>query len=75
MKAWLRMAARREIVRRSSKVALVVGSILVAINQGGRLLDGEFSAEIGLKVVLTYLVPYCVSTYASVSSILTERET
>ena len=69
MTDWLRIAARRDIVTRSVKVALIVGSILVAINQGNRLLAGEWSLEIALKMVLTFLVPYCVSTYASVSAV------
>ena len=63
------MAAQRDIVARSAKVALIVGSILVAINQGNRLLAGEWSTEIALKIFLTFVVPYCVATYAAVSAL------
>lgn len=68
MKAVIRMAMSRDVVGRSLKVAGIVGTALVAINQGNRLLAGEWSTEIALKIVLTYLVPYCVSTYASVAA-------
>ena len=68
MKAAVGEAFRRDIVVRSLKVSAVVGTALVVINQGNRLLAGEWSSEIALKVVLTYLVPYCVSTYASVAA-------
>lgn len=68
MKAVLRMAFDRDVVIRSLKVAAVVGTALVVINQGNRLLAGEWTTEIALKIVLTYLVPYCVSTYASVAA-------
>jgi hypothetical protein len=50
---------------RSGCVALVVGTILNLINQGDALL-GTTSIN-WIKVLLTYLVPYAVSTYGAVS--------
>jgi hypothetical protein len=50
---------------RSLKLALVVGTILVMINQGDRILHGQ--ALDWFKVILTYLVPYGVSTWTSVA--------
>ncbi len=70
MKNRLGTAMRRDIVLRSLKVSVVVGSILAAINQGDALLSGQISGEVVWKIALTYLVPYCVSTYASVSAAL-----
>jgi hypothetical protein len=53
------------IPRRSFAVALVVGTILNLINQGDALLG---SGQINwIKIVLTYFVPYAVSTYGAVS--------
>ena len=49
----------------SLKTALVVGTILIAINQGDVLLRGAVSAVIVAKMALTYGVPYCVSTYGA----------
>ena len=73
MRDWLRVAARRDVVLRGVKVAVFVGTILVAINQGDVLLAGRWSGEVLAKVLLTYAVPYCVSTYASVSAIRAQR--
>jgi len=70
MKDWLRVAMRRDIVLRGLKVAAMIGTILVAINQGDVILAGELPISVLWKVALTYLVPYCVSTYAAVEATL-----
>jgi hypothetical protein len=70
---WLADALRADVVRRSLRVALLVGSLLVAINHGDHLLSGEVSATGWLKMALTFLVPYGVSTYASVGAIRSGR--
>ncbi|MEZ4333230.1 MAG: nitrate/nitrite transporter NrtS [Myxococcota bacterium] len=67
--SWLATARRPEIVRRSLRVAAVVGTILVAINYLDRLVAGGLSSFDGLKMATTYLVPYCVSTYAAVETV------
>lgn len=59
----LRTARKRAIVVAAIKVALFVGTILNAINQGGRLMEGL--APSWFHVVLNYLVPYCVSSYSA----------
>ncbi|MFQ5981845.1 MAG: nitrate/nitrite transporter NrtS [Woeseiaceae bacterium] len=69
MISWLKIALHRDVVTRGLKVGGIVGTILVAINQGDLLLSGTLSADALLKIFLTYCVPYCVSTYASVSAI------
>lgn len=56
----------RPLVRRSLVVALIVGTILTAINQGNILLRGDFPAELLWKVPLTYMVPYCVATTGAI---------
>jgi hypothetical protein len=70
MTNWIATALRADVFLRSLKVAAIVGTILVGINQGDAILNGEFTLELAWKVPMTYLVPYLVSTYASVSSIL-----
>lgn len=62
-------------MRRSVKVGLLVGTILVLINYTDRALNGDLSVTDFVKMVLTYAVPYCVSTYASVAAILADRKT
>jgi hypothetical protein len=50
-------------------VALIVGTILVAVNYTDRWLDGSLGQIDYVKMLLTYLVPYCVSTWVSVSTL------
>jgi hypothetical protein len=50
---------------RSLIVALVVGTVLNLINQGDALIAG--GPLDWVKALLTFAVPYCVSTYGAVS--------
>ena len=56
---------RRETVWRALKVAGIVGPVLTVINQYDLLLNLDFSPRLCFKVVLTFLVPYSVSSYSS----------
>ena len=60
-----RYAASDGVPRRSCIVALIVGTILNLINQGDALIAG--AAIDWIKVLMTYAVPYLVSTYGAVS--------
>lgn len=62
------LATRGGVPRRALLVALVVGTVLNAINQGDRLLMGI--APNWPKLVLTYVVPYVVSTHGAVGAML-----
>jgi len=64
----------RSIVRRASITALVVGTLLIGINHGDALLQGEIDAGRMLKIVLTFFVPYVVSTVSSASTILSMKD-
>ncbi|MFT4926723.1 MAG: hypothetical protein ACI8WB_002821 [Phenylobacterium sp.] len=71
MNQWLTIAVGREVVLRSLKVALVVGILLTLINHGDVIYKEGITgidANRLLKIVLTFCVPYMVSTYASVST-------
>ena len=63
-KIW-RYAISDGVPRRSFVVALIVGTILNLINQGDVMLAG-LPLDLA-KLLLTYLVPYLVSTYGAVS--------
>jgi hypothetical protein len=67
---WFLLACRRDIVTRGLRVSGLVGTALVLINQGDVILSGAGSAELLWKVPLTFLVPYLVCTYASVSAVM-----
>lgn len=66
---FLSLASSRGVVISSLKVALVVGSILALINHGGAIFELSLSAENILQILLTYMVPYSVSTYSSVRAL------
>jgi hypothetical protein len=53
------------VPRRSLWVALLVGAVLNLINQGDALCSGRHLDFI--KLALTFIVPYLVSTYGAVS--------
>ena len=44
--------------------ALVIGTLLTAINHGDNILAGDWPPA--LKIFLTYCVPYCVTTWGAV---------
>ncbi len=67
--SWFQIALRRDVVHCSLKVAVVVGTVLVAINQAEAILSGQVTGRLALKIALTYLVPYCVATYGAVHAI------
>lgn len=69
MKRWLLIACRDDVVRRSLRVAVLVGTILVLIDHGDRIASGAAAPSDWLKTGLTYLVAYGVSTWVSVSAI------
>ena len=50
------------MLRRSLIVAIIVGTLLVAINQGNVILDGRFPPSLYWKIPLTYCVPFGVAT-------------
>jgi hypothetical protein len=65
------------LLRRSFATALVVGTVLTAINQGTTFVAGEFPASLYWKVPLTYCVPVFVTTWGGLinSRRRTEDET
>jgi hypothetical protein len=68
MVEWFRLARRKDILARGFKVGVIVGTLLMAINYGDVLIAGEFVPFMYWKILLTYCVPFCVSTYASVEA-------
>ena len=66
IKRFLSYALSNGTPQSSLRVSAGVGSVLTLINQGDALLrDAKVS---WLKIALTYVVPYCVSTYAAVTA-------
>ena len=44
--------------------AILVGTILTAINHGDQIINGEFPHF--AKIAMTYIVPYVVTTWGSI---------
>jgi hypothetical protein len=57
------IASSPYVVRLALRTSLIIGSVLNVINQGDALL-GDAKLVPG-KLLLTYLVPYCVATYSA----------
>lgn len=66
---WIRLAFSGSVWRRAAKVAVLVGPILVAVNQGDVILRGGLDVICIVKIGLTFLVPYFVSTFSSVAAL------
>lgn len=54
-------------LRRTLTIALIVGSFLTLINQGGLLLAGQVSSGLLLKALLNYLTPFVVANLGLLS--------
>ncbi len=66
---WFGLASSRPVVVRALAYAVGVGAILIAINHADALLRGDVDTTRLLKMGLTLLVPYCVSTASSVGAL------
>ncbi len=64
----LKPCARPRHLRRTSTVALVVGSWLTLFNQGEVLVSGHVSLVLLLKVLLNYLTPFVVANFGLLSA-------
>lgn len=62
----LRICLTRPTITRALMVSLVVGTLITAINQGPAILAGDLPKL--WQVVLTYLVPFVVSTFSACSA-------
>ena len=56
------------MLRRSGRIAIVVGTILTAINQGDVLLAGRWSPALAWKLPLTYAGPFIVATLGALGT-------
>lgn len=58
----------RTWLKPSIKTALVVGSLLTAINQSDRIRSGPWNIELVARIAGNLLVPFCVSAYSRYSA-------
>ena len=53
---------------RSARIALIVGTVLVVVNQGDALLAGQVAPALAWKLPLTYAVPFVVATLGALGA-------
>jgi hypothetical protein len=53
------------MLRRSARIALVVGTLLALINHGEYLLQGRVTGVLALKILVTYTVPFAVASWSA----------
>ncbi len=67
LRAALAYCGRREHLRRTLRIALVVGVVLTAINQLDVILSGDAAASTWIKCGLNFVVPFVVSNLGLLS--------
>jgi hypothetical protein len=68
LRCWRHAMVYGPVVRRALDVALIVGTIIVLVNQADVVLSGKLSAPVLLRIALAYLVPFLVTNYAALDS-------
>lgn len=71
MRRLFQVACSRRIAINALRIALVVGTVLNLVNQGGAIMAGARASWIHL--LLNYAVPYCVASYSAARNELTKR--
>ena len=67
------IVTRSDVILRALKMASIVGIVLAIINHGDHILLGTMTATNWIKVLITFCVPFCVSTISSVLAIRREQ--
>ena len=69
----IEIVTRTDVLLRALKMASIVGIILAIINHGDHILLGTMTVTNWIKVLITFCVPFCVSTISSVLAIRREQ--
>ncbi len=56
------------MLKRSAAIALVVGFVQVAVNQGDLVIAGDASSALMWKIPLTALIPFAVATFGALTN-------
>jgi len=60
----LAVCRQSRYLRKTTTIALVIGTTFVTLNQLGAILAGQADAGVWLRAAMTYIVPFCVSNYS-----------
>lgn len=64
-----RFALSWPVVRRAAAIAVIVGPVIAFINHGDLIVSGDTTRMEWVKIAITFLVPYTVSTVSSTLAI------
>jgi hypothetical protein len=70
----IRICLRGEHLRRTVRIALVVGTILTLINQADVIVRGDGTAVTAIKVAANFVVPFIVSNLGLLAGKRAERD-
>lgn len=68
-RSFIALAFSSEIMQSAVKVALLVGTMLALINHGDKIMAISLTNQDFLKILLSYMVPYGVSTWSAIRAI------
>lgn len=54
--------------RSALPIAVLVGTILSAVNNGAALLAGQFTISVAVKIVVNYMIPFFVASAGFLSA-------
>ena len=69
----IEIVTRTDVLLRALKMASIVGIVLAIINHGDHIFLGTMTVTNWIKVIITFCVPFCVSTISSVLAIRREQ--
>jgi hypothetical protein len=64
----LRLFAKGRTFRAAAPVALIVGTILSAVNEGADVANGSFDTATVIRIVVNFAVPYVVASFGYLSA-------
>ena len=71
----IEIVTRTDVLLRALKMASIVGIVLAIINHGDHIFLGTMTVTNWTKILITFRVPFCVSTVSSVLAIKKEQLT
>ena len=71
--SFINLATTAQVVKTAIRISLIVGSILALINHGEGIVNLSLSTHNIIQILLTYLVPYGVSTYSGVKALQSQQ--
>ncbi len=57
---------KKSHLKTAIKMSIIVGGILITINQLDVILAGDMTVKTWIKVIMTPVVPFCVSLYSAI---------